>query len=175
MPGRNSKPTQLIRLEGNKDRRTKAELEHREKTEKALQTKTIFREHPETKEDPVAHKEFLRLKNLYKQIEFVEGLDEATINRYCQMRSQEQFLNELYIDLKNKLTRYKQPKKKLETFGDMKDVITKQNQTRDKLLKLEDRLFLNPVSRMRSVPKKPVDTKEKSAMSKFLKKKNGSQ
>lgn len=169
MAGRPSKPVQLIKLEGNKDRRTKAELEHREKMEKTLNTGTNFREEPATKEDPIAHKEFLRLRKLYKEIEFVEGLDQEAINRYCQLKSQEQFLQELYNELKNKIQSTKQISKKMVLYEDMKDVITKQNQVRDKMLKLEDRLFLNPVARMRSIPKKPKEDNKKSPMADFLK------
>lgn len=171
LAGRPSKPTQLIKLEGNKDRRTKAELEHREKMEKSLYTGVDFREEPTTKKDPIAHKEFLRLRKLYKQIDFVDGLDQATINRYCQLKSQEHFLNELYIELRDKMSSLKQVNKKIMIYEDMKDVITKQNQTRDKMLKLEDRLFLNPVARMRSIPKKPNEKKEKSPMASFLERK----
>lgn len=169
MAGRPSKPVQLIKLEGNKDRRTKAELEHREKMEKELKTGTIFREEPATKADPVAHKEFLRLKKLYKEIEFVEGLDQATINRYCQLKGQEEFLQNLYVVLKNKMDSTKQVPRKLAYYEDMKDVISKQNQVRDKMLKLEDRLFLNPVARMRSIPKNPPEKEKPSKMAEFLK------
>lgn len=172
MAGRPSKPVQLIKMEGNKDRRTKAELEHREKMEKSLRTNTNFREDPATKSDPVAHKEFLRLRKLFKQIEFVEGLDQATINRYCQLKGQEQFLHDLYNELKEKMESYKQISKKLSIYDDMKDVITKQNQVRSNLLKLEDRLFLNPVARMRSIPKQPEDKKKDSPMKKFLESRN---
>lgn len=174
MAGRPSKPVQLIKLEGNKDRRTKAELEHREKMEKKLQTGTLFREEPATKADPVAHKEFLRLRKLYKEIEFVEGLDQATINRYCQLKGQEDFLQDLYVQVKNSIDAAKQVSKKMALYEDMKDIITKQNQVRDKMLKLEDRLFLNPVSRMRSIPKKPPEGEKKSPMADFLKRRGNS-
>lgn len=173
MAGRPSKPVQLIKLEGNKDRRTKAELEHREKMEKELKTGTIFREEPATKADPVAHKEFLRLKKLYKEIEFVEGLDQATINRYCQLKGQEEFLQELYVEVKRAIEAAKQVAKKMALYEDMKDIITKQNQVRDKMLKLEDRLFLNPVARMRSIPKQPPEKKKASPMAEFLNRRGG--
>ncbi|GAE27017.1 hypothetical protein JCM9140_3128 [Halalkalibacter wakoensis JCM 9140] len=169
MAGRPSKPVQLIKLEGNKDRRTKAELDHREKMEKSLQTGTTIKEEPATKADPVAHKEFLRLKKLYKEIEFVEGLDQATVNRYCQLKGQEHFLQDLYVELKTMMESEEKIGKKLSVYEDLKEVITKQNQVRDKMLKLEDRLFLNPVSRMRAIPKKPEGDKEESPMAKFLK------
>lgn len=174
MAGRPSKPVQLIKLEGNKDRRTKAELDHREEMEKKMRTGTLFKEEPATKADPVAHKEFLRLKKLYKEIEFVEGLDQATINRYCQLKGQEHFLQELYVEVKRAIDAAKQVAKKMALYEDMKDIITKQNQVRDKMLKLEDRLFLNPVARMRSIPKKPPEEEKKSPMAEFLKRRGGS-
>ncbi|WP_167751425.1 P27 family phage terminase small subunit [Lentibacillus salicampi] len=175
MAGRSSKPIQLIKSEG-KSHRTKAELEHREKAEKSLYTGTNFREDPATKADPVAHKEFLRLRKLYKQIEFVDGLDQATINRYCQLKSQESMLQDLYNSVKVAMESYEDINKKMAHYEDMKEVLGKQNQVRDKMLKLEDRLFLNPVARMRAIPKQPEEKKKKSPMEEFMeRKKNGTQ
>ncbi len=154
MAGRPSKPVQLIKLEG-KSHRTKAELEHREKMEKALYTGMDFKESPAVKLDPVAHKEFLRLKKLYKQIEYVDGLDEQIINRYCKLVSQEQSIQEMISDAESNET-------KLELFKEI-------NKTRDMLLKLEDQLFLNPTARVKSIPKTPSDDKKESPMAEFLK------
>lgn len=146
MAGRPSKPVQLIKLEGNKDRRTKKELEFREKSEKALRTGSKFKESPAVKSDPIAHKEFLRLKKLYKDIEYVEGLDERMINRYCLLISQEQRLVE-------------------RNDPDEFQMLYK---TREMILKLEDRLFLNPTARIKAIPKKPPEEEKKSPMSQFL-------
>jgi phage terminase small subunit len=159
MAGRPSKPTQLIKLEGNKDRRTKKELEHREKAEQSLYTGIKFKESPAVKSDPVAHKEFLRLKKLYKHIEYVDGLDQQAINRYCSLISQEQNIQEM-INVE------KIDSIKLELFKQI-------NKTRDAILKLEDRLFLNPTARVKAIPKKPPEENNKSPMADFLKKKAG--
>lgn len=166
MAGRPSKPIQLLKSE-NKSHRTKAELEHREKMEKSLKTNTRIKEEPATKSDPIAHKEFLRLRKLYKEIEFVDGLDSEVVNRYCQLRSQESMLQDFYSDIKEAMDTFTDVADKLELFAELKDVISKQNQVRDKMLKLEDRLFLNPVARMKSIPKEPPK-KDSSNMSKFL-------
>nr|WP_272932738.1 P27 family phage terminase small subunit [Virgibacillus halodenitrificans] len=139
--------------------------------EQALYTGTKFKEDPATKSDPVAHKEFLRLKKLYKNIEFVDGLDQSTINRYCQLKSQESMLQDLYTGIKEAMDSSENITKKMNWYEDMKEVIAKQNQVRDKMLKLEDRLFLNPVARMRSIPKKPDNKKEKSPMEQFMERK----
>lgn len=146
MAGRPSKPVQLIKLEGNKDRRTKTELEFREKAEKALYTGTTFKESPAVKADPIAHKEFLRLKKLYKNIQYVDGLDEQMINRYCLLISQEQRLVE---------------RNDPEEFQML-------HKTREMILKLEDRMFLNPTARIKAIPKKPPEEKKESPMAQFL-------
>jgi phage terminase small subunit len=156
MAGRPSKPVQLIKLEGNKDRRTKAELEHREKFEKSLYTGTNFKESTAVKSDPVAHKEFLKLKKLYKKIQYVDGLDEQIINRYCLLVSQENNLQEIINAKKDKAV-----------MDDLIEWYKAINKTRDSLLKLEDRLFLNPTARIKAIPKKPEKT-ETSKMSSFL-------
>lgn len=169
MAGRPSKPVQLIKLEGNKDRRTKAELEHREKMEKSLYTGTKFKEDPATKADPIAHKEFLRLKKLYKHIQYIDGLDQQIINRYCMMVSEETALQNQLNELQEFLDEIEDPKDKIATYKLINNTITKLNQTRDMLLKLEDRLFLNPTARVRAIPKKPPEENKESPMAEFLK------
>lgn len=155
MAGRPSKPTQLIKLEG-KSHRTKKELEHREKAEKSLYTGINFKESPAVKSDPVAHKEFLRLKKLYKNIQYIDGLDEQIINRYCMLVSQENSIQEM-------INSVKYSNEKIDLFKEV-------NKTRDMILKLEDRLFLNPTARVKAIPKNPPDEgKNKSPMSEFLK------
>lgn len=174
MPGRPSKPVQLIKLEGNKDRRTKAELEYRENFEKSLYTGTNFKESPEVKADPIAHKEFLRLKKLYKHIQYVDGLDEQIINRYCTMISQERSLQDTIKKLNEDIENADDFKTRSELYKLLSSLTTKLNQTRDMILKLEDRLFLNPTARVKAIPKKPPeDDAKKSPMSEFLKRRVG--
>jgi hypothetical protein len=98
------------------------------------------------KADPIAHKEFLRLKKLYKNIQYVDGLDEQMINRYCLLISQEQRLVE---------------RNDPEEFQML-------HKTREMILKLEDRMFLNPTARIKAIPKKPPEEKKESPMAQFL-------
>ena len=168
MPGRPSKPVQLIKLEGNKDRRTKAELEYREKYEKSLYTGTTFKESPAVKADPVAHKEFLRLKKLYKHIQYVDGLDEQIVNRYCLMVSQESALQQALVDLQNSLKDCETIEERMEVYDNIAKISTKLEKVRDMLIKLEDRLFLNPTARIKAIPKKPPEEKKESPMAQFL-------
>lgn len=159
MAGRPSKPVQLLKLEG-KSHRTKKELEYREKVEKSLYTGTTFKEAPAVKADPIAHREFLRLKKLYKNIQYVDGLDERIINRYCLMISQEQSMQEMIAQAESN-------EEKLELYKQI-------NKTRDAILKLEDRLFLNPTARVKAIPKNPPEEKKQSPMAEFLKRRGNS-
>ena len=62
------KPFAILKNE-KKSHRTKKELKLREKGEASLATGVAIRERPETKNNPIAHKEFLRINKLLKNIE----------------------------------------------------------------------------------------------------------
>jgi phage terminase small subunit len=172
MAGRPSKPTQLLKLEG-KSHRTKKELEHREKAEKSLYTGTTFKESPAVKSDPISHKEFLRLKKLYKKIEYVDGLDEQIINRYCMLISQEQALAKVMGKMRMDIDEFDDPQDRLLIYESIAGLTDKTMKTRDMLLKLEDRLFLNPTTRIKSIPKNPPEEKKESAMAQFMNRRAG--
>lgn len=173
MAGRPSKPVQLIKLEG-KSHRTKEELKHREKAEKSLYTGTTFKESPAVKADPIAHREFLRLKKLYKSIQYVDGLDEQIINRYCMLISQEQALAKMTERMRQDIDEVLEVEDRLRIYEAVAGVTDKVMKTRDMLLKLEDRLFLNPTARIKAIPKSPPEEKKESAMAQFLNRRAGS-
>ena len=81
---RPAKTEKIISLEG-RAHRTKAELDYRKQAEAKLLSKIKLKEKPEVKNDPVAHKEFLRLKKLFLSIGKNDGLYENAVNRYCQL------------------------------------------------------------------------------------------
>ena len=79
---RPSKPFSVI--EGEKrSHRTKKELSQRKQGEEALLTGVALKESPETKNNPIAHKEFLRILKLLKNIHKNDAIYESIINRYC--------------------------------------------------------------------------------------------
>lgn len=82
-----SKPVNVIRMEG-KSHRTKRELKERERAETQLLTGKVLKETDEVKENPIAHKEFQRLKKLLKSIEKDDDLYGAVINRYCILQAE---------------------------------------------------------------------------------------
>ena len=75
----------IILADEKKSHMTKAEIKTRKQAEAALLSNIKFKEKPEVKNDPVAHKEFLRLKKLFLSIGKNDGLYENAVNRYCQL------------------------------------------------------------------------------------------
>lgn len=102
--GRPAKTASSIKAANNISHRTKAEIKAREEAEKALASGTAYREWKETKADPVAHREFLRLKKLFQKIEKNDALFEASINRYCKLRSEEASLEAERAEIRQQAT-----------------------------------------------------------------------
>lgn len=168
---RPSKPVQLIKIEG-KSHRTKAELAHREKAEKSLYTGARIKEQPAVKADPIAHKEFLRLKKLYQQIQYVDGLDEQIVNRYCLLIAQELALIKMQGRMQEDLEQLEEPEDRIAIYKSIASITGKLTSLRGMLLTLEDHLFLTPTSRIKAIPKKPPEEESDSPMASFIKRRS---
>ncbi len=178
MPGRPPKSHLQLVKEG-KSHRTKAELEQREKGEKALLTGTSLRECPEVKADPAAHKEFNRLRRLLKKIQHDDALYEAVINRYCLMLSEckqfEGFAARLLADIQElrdmKAAGEIEAMAYLEQRGNLQDrLMTVDKRLMDKrkmLLSIEKENIMTILAALRAVPKTP-EKEQKSKMGAFL-------
>jgi len=144
----------MLRIEG-KTHITKAEIERREAAEKALQTGETFTELPEVAADEIAHAEFLRLKELYDGNNYVDALDTQIINRYCLevsgLAAQRKMIDDIKGDIDNAAD-IAQRTKLYELLNRTQIAMAK---SKDMLLKLEDRLFLNPATRIKAAPKLP--------------------
>jgi phage terminase small subunit len=168
MAGRSSKPTQLILIE-KKSHRTKEEIKQRQEAEEALFTGQHFREKPQVKNNEIAHKEFLRLKKLYKKIAYVDALDEQMINRYCLEVANAYDLQKRLASLEKLLTECENSESKIAVHDMINKTVTAMNRTGERLLKYEDRLFLNPTARIKAIPKSLNKKTEVSGMGTFLK------
>lgn len=82
-----TKPANVIEMEG-KSHRTKKELRDRKKAEESLLTKKDIVEAKEVKENPKAHKEFLRIRKLLKAIGKNDDLYGSVIGRYCLLAAE---------------------------------------------------------------------------------------
>jgi len=170
MAGRPSKPTELLLFEG-KSHRTKKELENRKKVEQTLYTGETFKEQKQVKDNAIAHAEFLRLKRLYHKISYIDALDQQIINRYCleisnQIRYQK-LLDKLEIKLDDENIETSDLVQISKSISGVMGAIGKSNEL---LLKYEDRLFLNPSGRIKSVPKKVKEEKKQTGIEAFRQK-----
>lgn len=169
MAGRHAKPIQLHMQNGNKRHLTKAEIDHRQKTEIRLGDKKM--KCPDfVKNDVQAYKKWKELIKLYADIEFVSSGDVGMLARYCVTFSQ-------YLKLLERLKRVKEIAEEPDEVEGLvlsMDELTARvqhqlldmvstdgvlriekavNQKLDILLKMEDRLFLNPVAKVKNIPK----------------------
>lgn len=90
----------IVLASEKKSHRTKKELRQREQGEKQLTTGTTLQERPEVKDNPISHKEFLRVTKLLDGIDKNDSLYEPIINRYCEIQAE-------CVDLKEQREDYK--------------------------------------------------------------------
>jgi phage terminase small subunit len=171
MAGRPGKPTDLILMEG-KSHRTKAEIKQRQEVEQALYTGQTFKESMQVKDNEVAHKEFLRLKKLYKNIAFVDALDQQMINRYCLEVANLQRLQEILEETNELLFDSEDIKTKIALIEQVNRIAATMQKSKELLLKYEDRLFLSPAGRIKSIPKSPKPKEKPSGIAAIMAKRS---
>jgi hypothetical protein len=174
--GRPPKPLQLVT-----GHRTNAEKAIRSKSESQLLTGTHLKEFQEVKNDPLAHKEFMRIKRLLKSINKDDDLYGNLINTHCLLHAEcrgiEDFKARLLINLD---TFEEQSEEEEISFTDkmkLKTAMQKQILDCDKALMTKRKMILDISkenvmtiqSALRSIPKTPEKT-QKSKMSSFLQK-----
>ena len=155
MGGRHAKPLQLHLVNGNKRHLTKEEIASRQKQERKLRSGAkSYKPSAQVEADPVALELFKKLKKLYKSIEFVEGLDEMIINRYCLLSSQAEAIERLLVGMNEDVDKCEEIGDRIALYKAISGAMSGLNRLRDMLVKLEDRLFLNPTARIKNVPKR---------------------
>ena len=164
--GRNAKPIGVLTLDGKKHL-VKKEIEQRKVFEKSMQSgiKT-FEPSEQVSNNPEALNMFNKLKALYKDITYVDGLDENIINRYCLIYSETTILQTI-LNILTKSIKKANFVERLEISNRIINTIKAIQSSREMLLKLEDRLLLNPTARIKNIPKKIEETKEVSKFNKF--------
>lgn len=162
---RNAQPVEVIQMNGKSHHLTKAEIERRKAAEIKISNKA-FKASELVMADERALKEFKRLKRLYKEIEFIASLDEHIINQYCLSVSE---LDDLILALNIARQKMKSddPAEQKEGLGMFMALDTEVRMKRQEILRLSDRLYLNPVARTKNVPKKQEDDKPNNKFAKF--------
>ena len=161
---RPSKPVEVIALEG-KGHRTKRELAVRKRGEKELLTGSQLKESKEVRENPIAHKEFARLRRLFKAISKNDDLFGQVINRYCLLHADEFDLirhkavtEEMIAKLDDRMDEM-EAEDYFRLRAKMTDQVLKFDKqllsTRNMMLAIEKENIMTIAAGLRSVPKTP--------------------
>ena len=173
------KPFEVLKNE-KKSHRTKKELKQRQQGEAALATGVAMRVRPEVKRNPIAFKEFKRLNTLLSEIKKNDAIYETIINRYCLLYAE-------CFDLEKKRDRCYEIIEKLDEAFDneienapaeerakiIKGYSKTYNESirhllgcdaqiqtkRKMLLDIEKENIMTIAASLRSIPKKPEETK----------------
>lgn len=191
--GRNAKPVSLHVAEGNPNRLTKEEIEKRKNSEIKLGDAKL-RCPDYVKNDVEAYKKWKEIMKIYKDIDFVSSGDIGLLGRYCKTHSEYLLLQKAYqrtsdihydckeleeaidgeyydeeTDKDKALFSYKVKKQLRDLFsiGGLLSIETAINKKNDLLAKMEDRLFLNPLAKVKNVPQKKKEEETPSKYSKF--------
>ena len=162
MPNPTAKPLALI-----KGHRTRAEIETRQSAEQALYTGEQFSEEQATKDNAVAHKEFLRLKRLFTKIPFVDALDQGVINRYCQEVANLDEIQKNIKEMQDFVGEIDDYEQKIKTFAEIGKLISAAHKSKELLIKYDNCLFLSPAARIKAIPKQPEKQEEASGIAGF--------
>lgn len=165
MGGRPSKPVNVIKME-KKSHRTKKELALREKSEEKLVTGAKLKESPAVKSDPVAHKEFVRVRKLLKVMEKDDDLYHNQINTYCLLHSEITKLSEEADAQRKDIEELRQAKENFDDEKEFWDLLSKAKKRLDTIdLKIDRKRThrekidrengLTITAALRTVPKKP--------------------
>jgi len=178
--GRNGQPIDILTAVGKKHL-TKEEIQQRKESE--IHVGGARLKCPDyVKADPVALKKWRELTKDYKSaaaggVDLVKSSDTGILARYCKTFSEYMQL----CDTRNRLLNIKADWSRYEEVfpEDFQEAVERLlrvnvdlqidnaiNKKQDMLLKMEDRLFLNPLAKVKNVPQK---AKEKKPASKFAK------
>jgi hypothetical protein len=178
MPGRPSKPIGIYLADGNKRHLTKKEIELREGAEKKLLSGYEFEEWDSVKDNIYAHKEFIRLKKLFKKIDKDDALHESSINRFCLLHAECIDLMEK-IQANNIASTWLENEKcdmDVKTYIDSKFKLTEEYmkldrqlmQKRKAMLDLERENIMTIAAALRTIPKKVEAEESVDPMARFI-------
>lgn len=174
-----TKPVRVLRTEG-RSHRTKAELEAREQAEKSVQSGRKISEQRAVRENPVAHKVFLKVRAMMDDIDRNDKLHEAVINRYCLITAecedavQDRALIERRCQhLEDALDRGEidagEYYRAHQRAVDQKNAVDRALQTKRRmLLDIEKECLMTVAAALRAIPKKAEDDAADDPMSRML-------
>lgn len=168
--GRPAKAVAVIEEE-KKSHRTKAEKEARRNAENALRTKKPLTERAEVKEIEAAHKEFKRIKALFKAVSKDDELYAGSINRYCLLYAEIKDMRKLYSTLEKLIEKIEEIVNHLEDIevDELMKISKELNGLTAKLLSVDGEIMkkrkmmgdiekensMTVASALRTIPKEP--------------------
>lgn len=187
--GRNAQPIDLLVANGKKHL-TKAEIDFRKKSEIKIGDNKL--KCPDfVKNDLIAYKKWKEILKVYKDIDFVSSGDIGLLARYCMSFSEYEnlltirknigsltFDPEDELDTDEVLSEVMTERRKQQLFKKINYILstdglltmeTAINRKMDMLIKMEDRLFLNPLAKIKNVPKAPEENPKENKFGKFQK------
>jgi phage terminase small subunit len=189
--GRNAKPAALHIAEGNPNRLTKEEIANRQKAEIKLGMNELSKLKPPAfvKNDEVALRHWKQHIKEYKGasdqgVDLLTSSDVGMLALYCKTYSEyERLLNayqridniasdseplEDYLDSSEEFGyKARQQITNLLSIDGLLRIETAINKKMDMLIKMQDRLFLNPLAKVKNVPKPKKEEKKVSKFGKF--------
>lgn len=192
--GRNGKPIDLHLAAGNPNRLTKEQIRQRQESEIKLgKTELDKLKPPEyVKSDTIAYKQWKDCLKEYKAasqqgVDLLTSSDVGLLAMYCKTYSEYEKLLKQYQRIENIainediLNDYFEKMEGIEEFEGRAQMYLSQlasiegilkietaiNKKMDMLLKMQDRLFLNPLAKIKNVPKPKEKEKPASKFSKF--------
>ncbi len=189
--GRSAKPVELLMLEGKKHL-TKEEIEERRDSEIKFGDRKIKCPNY-VKKDNIAHGKWKEINKLFKDFDFISAGDSELIAKYCmtfseyiKLRESYQKIEEIHYDcealdkaieaeLKNKdgtsektfSYKVKKQLRDMISINALLQIESAINKKVDMLMKMEDRMFLNPISKIKNIPKKAKEETPSEKWGKF--------
>lgn len=172
--GRNSQPVSILVAKGKKHL-TKKEIQDRQEVEIKLgDNKLICPDY--VKRDVVAYKKWKEIVKIYKDFDSVTSGDSGILGRYCKTFSEyhnlinyREKITQVELDTEESAQAFDALEEKYGTkragkmFEKIEFIMSAAgvisfdkaiNSKMDMLVKMEDRIFLNPLAKVKNVPKK---------------------
>jgi phage terminase small subunit len=150
--GRNAQPIDILKAKGKSHHITKDEEKRRKQAELKLGKSELGELKPPSfiKNDIVAFRYWKQHLKEYKEaaennIEILSSSDVGILALYCKTYSE----YESFLDLRDTLGL-----KNITTLEDALKIEATINKKMDMLIRMQDRLFLNPLAKVKNVPKK---------------------
>jgi phage terminase small subunit len=156
MPGRSAKTIDWHVANGNRRHLSRNEMETRQEHEASVKSGVKnYKASEQVMKNMVALNQFKKLKKLFKNIDCIEGLDENIINRYCSITAETDALEKLLAKMNEDVDNCEDYSERISLYKTISGTLAGANKNRDMLLKIEDRLLMNPTARIKNVPPKP--------------------